>query len=82
MAGYLYGVGVQRGFTGLAWWGSGIVAIVGAVQALSVDKEKHTRATMTSVSQFIAPAVAQQRGNKVIDFEVNGNGAGAANGEL
>ncbi len=27
IAGYLYGVGTQIGFTGLAWWGSGIVAV-------------------------------------------------------
>lgn len=80
MAGYLYGVGAQQGFTGLAWWGSGIVAIVGAVQALWVDKEKHKTATVTSVSHCIAPILPQQQGNKVIHIEVNG--AGTANGEL
>lgn len=75
MAGFLYGVGAQHGFTGLAWWGSGIVAIVGAIQAFSVDREKHKTATVTSVARCLAPAIPQQEGNKVIHIEVIDIGA-------
>lgn len=71
MAGYLYGVGAQQGFTGLAWWGSGVVAMVGAVQALFVDRERHKTATVTSVARCLAPAMPQQQGDKVIHIEVN-----------
>ena len=69
MAGYLYGVGARHGFTGLAWWGSGIVAIVGSVQAFSVDREKHKTATVTSVAPCLAPP--QQRVDEVIHIDVN-----------
>lgn len=75
MAGFLYGVGAQHGFTGLAWWGSGIVAIIGAIQALCVDREKHKTAIVTPVARCLAPAMPQQQGDQVIHIEVIGIGA-------
>lgn len=39
VAGYLYTVGSRMDFTGLAWYGSGLVAIVGAVQCFMVTRE-------------------------------------------
>lgn len=39
ISGYLYGLGAKQGFTGLAWWGSGLVAFAGALQAISVKRE-------------------------------------------
>ena len=32
ITGLLYGIGAGVGFTGMAWWGSGVVAMVGAAQ--------------------------------------------------
>lgn len=71
MAGYLYDVGAQQGFTGLAWWGSGIVAIFGAGQAFLVDREKHKIATVTPAASCLGPAMPQQQEEEVIHIEVN-----------
>lgn len=38
VAGILYGIGINVGFTGLAWWGSALVAIMGAVQLWFVPR--------------------------------------------
>lgn len=40
IAGYLYAVGSQMDFTGLAWYGSGVVAVVGAVQCFTVQRSQ------------------------------------------
>lgn len=40
MAGYLYTMGSKMDFTGLAWYGSAFVAVLGAIQCLSVKREK------------------------------------------
>ena len=45
VAGYLYSVGRQMDCTALAWYGSAVVAILGAVQCFSVKREKSPRAT-------------------------------------
>lgn len=42
VAGYLYSVGSRIGFTGIAWWGSTIIAIVGALQLVFMHRKKHT----------------------------------------
>jgi len=42
IAGYLYTIGSRYEFTTLAWHGSGIVAIVGAVQCFMIKREKKT----------------------------------------
>lgn len=38
IAGLLYGVGDKIDFTALAWWASALVAIVGALQALTINQ--------------------------------------------
>lgn len=43
VAGYLYAVGKRRDCTALAWYGSALVAMVGAVQCLSVKRDKAAR---------------------------------------
>ena len=40
VAGYLYTMGSKMDFTGLAWYGSAFVAVLGAIQCLSVKREK------------------------------------------
>ncbi|KAG9230780.1 major facilitator superfamily domain-containing protein [Amylocarpus encephaloides] len=40
VAGYLYTLGSKAEFSGLAWYGSAFVAIVGAIQCFSVRREK------------------------------------------
>ncbi|KAI9673482.1 MAG: hypothetical protein M1817_002945 [Caeruleum heppii] len=50
VAGYLYAVGSRQGFTGLAWWGSGVVAAVGAFQCWFVKRNKHKVAHVQCVA--------------------------------
>ena len=40
IAGYLYTLGSRVDFTGLAWYGSAFVAIVGAMQSFTVKRTK------------------------------------------
>ncbi|KAE8146371.1 MFS general substrate transporter [Aspergillus avenaceus] len=42
VAGYLYSTGADIEFTALAWWGSTLVAILGAVQLWFIKQTKHS----------------------------------------
>ena len=55
VAGYLYGLGAEIGFTGLAWFGSALVAIFGAIQLFWVDREKNKFATVRSIARCVRP---------------------------
>lgn len=68
-AGYLYGLGAQQGFTGLAFWGSGLVAFSGTIQAFCIRREKTKTATVRSVAPCLVPS-AEQSYNDVIHIEV------------
>ncbi|KAE8334852.1 hypothetical protein BDV24DRAFT_18122 [Aspergillus arachidicola] len=46
IAGYLYSTGAELDCTALAWWGSTLVAIVGAVQLRFMERKKHSSATI------------------------------------
>ncbi|KAI9700854.1 MAG: hypothetical protein M1836_002224 [Candelina mexicana] len=54
VAGWLYGLGTQIGFTGLAWWGSGLVAIIGAMQCFSIEREKKKTTHVRSIATCVA----------------------------
>ncbi|KAI1470730.1 MFS general substrate transporter [Daldinia caldariorum] len=41
VAGYLYSIGSQIDCTGLAWYGSALVAVIGAFQCFSVKRERN-----------------------------------------
>ena len=70
IAGYLYGVGTQIGFTGLAWWGSSIVAIAGAFQILSIQRTKNKTATIRPMASFIRTAMPAEREEDVVHITV------------
>ena len=70
IAGYLYGVGTQIGFTGLAWWGSGIVAIAGAFQILSIQRTKNKTATIRPMASFMRDAMPTERDEDVVHITV------------
>ncbi|KAL8700563.1 MAG: hypothetical protein Q9201_005378 [Fulgogasparrea decipioides] len=70
IAGLLYGIGARQGFTGLAWWGSGVVAIVGAIQVFWVDREKNKIAHVRSVAPCLAPVQPEQREGDVVRIYV------------
>lgn len=69
-AGYLYGRGAQQGFTGLAFWGSGFVALIGAIQAFWIEREKTKTATVRSVAPCLVSSVAGRSCNNVVRIEV------------
>ena len=70
IAGLLYTVGAEHGFTGLAWWGSGLVAIVGAIQIFWVDREKNKTAHVRSVAPCLAPIQPEQNRDDVVRIVV------------
>lgn len=39
VAGLLYGIGINIGFTAVAWWASALVAGIGAIQALTIKRK-------------------------------------------
>jgi MFS family permease len=69
-AGYLYSLGAQQGFTGLAFWGSGVVAFVGAIQAFWIQREKTKTATVRSVAPCLAAGAADRSYDDVVRIEV------------
>ncbi|KAH7030883.1 major facilitator superfamily domain-containing protein [Microdochium trichocladiopsis] len=54
LAGFLYAVGLKSGYSGLAWWCSGLVSIAGAVVAFKV-KQQHHLPTEKRPSQPVDP---------------------------
>ncbi|KAL4813376.1 major facilitator superfamily domain-containing protein [Aspergillus spinulosporus] len=46
IAGYLYSVGAEIKFTALAWWGSALVAVIGALQLVLMAQKKHSSITI------------------------------------
>ena len=46
ISGLLYGIGNDIGFSGLAWWASGFVAMAGAAQVYWIKREKNKTATV------------------------------------
>lgn len=70
IAGLLYGFGARQGFTGLAWWGSGIVAMVGAIQIFWVAREKDKTAHVRSMASCLAPLQPEQDQHDVVRIYV------------
>lgn len=42
VAGYLYSTGAEHNFTAIAWWGSALVAVIGALQLWFMTQKKHS----------------------------------------
>ncbi|EXJ90314.1 hypothetical protein A1O1_03413 [Capronia coronata CBS 617.96] len=69
IAGLLYSWGSRIGFTGLAWWSAGAVAIVGVVQLWFVPRAK----SETTVVKSILPCMdnpSEDRAPDVVDITV------------
>lgn len=63
IAGLLYGWGVEIGFTGLAWWGAGFVAIIGVGQLWFIPREKNE----STIVKSIIPCLEQASENHTMD---------------
>ncbi len=57
LGGYLYGVGARIGFTGLAWWASAFVAVIGVFQVAFIVRQKNKTAVIRS---YVTP-IGQER---------------------
>lgn len=71
IAGILYGIGTNIGFTGLAWWGSAFVAILGSLQLWFVPREKNGNATtVRSLAPCLAKTQPERDQKEVVKVEV------------
>ena len=70
IAGYLYEIGTYVGFTGLAWWGSGVVAIAGALQIFSIARTKNKTATVRPAAAFMQNAMPEERNEDIVHITV------------
>jgi MFS family permease len=71
IAGLLYGMGINIGFTGLAWWGSALVSILGALQLWFVPREKNGNITeVRSLAPCLAKVQPEQDQKDIVRVEV------------
>lgn len=63
VAGYLYSTGAELGCTAVAWWGSTLVALIGAVQLWFIQRKKYSWATVHAADpcHYVPVPVAEPR---------------------
>ena len=64
IAGLLYGKGINIGFTGLSWWASGGIALLGTVQIWFIDREK-SRAVVRAAAPCLQSSEQQDKADIV-----------------
>lgn len=69
VAGLLYGLGIDIGFTGLAWYGAGIVAVMSTLQLWFIPREKKHAATIRSAAPYLT-SEPQQPCSEIIHVTV------------
>lgn len=50
VAGFLYSTGAGMGCTAVSWWGSSLVALLGALQLWFIQRKKHSSATVRAAA--------------------------------
>lgn len=71
IAGFLYSTGSRAGCTALAWWGSTLVAVIGALQLWFIQRNCHSSAVVQPAPPFDYVAVPEQPHNDVVHIIVN-----------
>ena len=64
VAGFLYGVGIKTDFTAIAWWASALVAVIGAIQVLTISRDDsgpQHQVRAVAPCRFMAEPPEQQR---------------------
>lgn len=73
VAGFLYGLGAQMDFTALAWWASGAVAIVGAMQVPWIRRSKRKTVHVHAATEWAhgdeEEAVKEERQGLIAEVE-------------
>ncbi|KAL1955249.1 hypothetical protein VTO42DRAFT_8847 [Malbranchea cinnamomea] len=72
IAGYLYSIGSRIGFTGISWWASSVVAIVGAFQLVFMTRKRHATVSVFGRAPCFPPR-HEQRPQEVIHVRINDN---------
>jgi len=70
VAGLLYGWGIDIGFTGIAWWGAGAVAMIGAAQLWFVPREKNNSTIVRSAAAGLGGATTEEVPKHVVEVTV------------
>ena len=70
VAGLLYGWGLDIGFTGLAHWGTGAVALFGVAQLYFVPREKNDVSTVKSIVPGLPGTADEELPEDIIDVTV------------
>ena len=70
VAGLLYGWGLDIGFTGLAYWGTGAVALFGVAQLYFVPREKNDVSTVKSIVPGLPGTADEELPEDIIDVTV------------
>lgn len=60
VAGYLYSLGADIGCTAVAWWGSSLIALIGAAQLWFVQRKKHSSATVQAAVRCRYMSIANE----------------------
>lgn len=70
LAGSLYSAGAEIGCTGIAWWGSSLVALLGVSQLWFIQPKSHSSATVTSAAPCQSSPISGQPPKEVIHIIV------------
>ncbi len=70
VAGLLYGIGIDIGFTGLAWFGAAAVAIIGAIQLWFVPRGKNDTTSVRPAADLLAVTDQQEEPRAVVHVTV------------
>jgi hypothetical protein len=65
IAGMLYGLGSQMHFAPMAWWVSGLVAVLGAIQLPLVDKIKNKTAVVRTAVAWAEDSTVEERSSRL-----------------
>lgn len=75
IAGLLYSSGAEIGCTALAWWGSSLVALIGALQLWFIQRDKCSSATVEPAAVCHYVALQEQPHVDIVHIIVNGDDA-------
>jgi hypothetical protein len=71
IAGFLYSTGSEMGCTAIAWWGSTLVALIGALQLWFIRRNRHSSATVHPAEPFHYFALPEQPHDDVVHIIVH-----------
>lgn len=73
IAGLLYSSGAEIGCTALAWWGSSLVAFIGALQLWFLQRDKRSSVTVEPAAVCHYVAFPEQPHDDIVHIIVNGD---------